>query len=235
MPITSLSLSDTGALIYVPLWHAILAGKLKPGTPLREADLSEAFTASTEDIQNVLRSMQADGILEAGAGMQWAVALPVPSEVEMLTGSFQLIIRQIIEQIVARKAALSHSEIELFNLHTMAQRAADTAGEFVSSRLLSFEFPILLAAIHGNPFITVLLARTVRRILLALCLYQRRSIQLNDASFQQEILACILAGHVQTALSRFDAMVQSIHESLAFDPTGQSANITDALTSVARE
>jgi DNA-binding GntR family transcriptional regulator len=226
----STPLGASGNAVYLPLWRAIVSGKLKPGTPLGERALSETLQAEPALVQTVLAAMEKDGILERRNNRSWNVALPNPDEVGRVVEACLVVVSHVIRQLACADTLPATEVADLVGLHTRAQIAADSAGDAVTSRLLAIEFTILLAAIHGNPILTSLLSRAMRRLLLAQSLYGDAPQQFDQASFQRNILTDVLVHKPFDAIARYEALFQSVVDGLGFDAKGDACDLAAALS-----
>ncbi len=77
---TAPSNTNTSAEIVDRVVHAILAGRLKPGTRLGEVQLGELFNVSRTRVREALMRLEARGIVQVSARRGWFVFEPSPDE-----------------------------------------------------------------------------------------------------------------------------------------------------------
>jgi DNA-binding GntR family transcriptional regulator len=119
LPLTTIRLpgrQSRARELYDALRDAILEGALQPGERLVEEQIAAMASVSRTPVREAIRRLEADGLIEdSGAG---AVAVSLTSEAlaEMCE------VREALEGLVCRLAALRRSEMAILTLEDLAAR-----------------------------------------------------------------------------------------------------------------
>lgn len=108
---------------YRELRNAVVAGRLRPGTALVEADVAQMLNVSRTPVREALRRCELEGSLQRDAHGRLRVKLPTPDEVEKL-----FFVRELIECHAARLAAERISDAELERFDRLVEEDADALG-----------------------------------------------------------------------------------------------------------
>lgn len=97
---------------YRELRDAIVAGRLRPGAALIEAEVAQMLNVSRTPVREALRRCELEGSLHRDGNGRLRIKLPTPDEVEKL-----FFVRELVECHAARLAAerISDAELERFD------------------------------------------------------------------------------------------------------------------------
>jgi DNA-binding GntR family transcriptional regulator len=140
--------------VYLQLRTEILAGRLLPGSPLREIALAERFGVSRTPVREALRRLEQDRLLEPGArGM--AVRAVDPHEVVQVYD-----MRVLLEAEAAGQAARARGAADLMRLEGLLarDRALPHPDDETRTRT-NLEFHAALWRAAHNPVLVDLLER----------------------------------------------------------------------------
>jgi DNA-binding GntR family transcriptional regulator len=193
-------LTGIEARIYDRLWRGIIAGKLKAGAKLREDVICDAFGVSRTVVRKVLVIMEQEGIVSLPPNHGAFVASPSPASVRAVVEVYHMQMAYILQELARPNRRLDEADRSLIEMHIAAQAEAEASGEFVTSRLLTGEFYVLLTAVHGNEILTQLAANLFTRYAMGLLLYQVPFQHFDRAPSQRQIYACILASDQEGAM-----------------------------------
>lgn len=115
-------LSSRGIQVYEALIERIRSGELKPGTRLREEDISKLLGVSRTPVREGLARLQARGLVEAGAG---GLAIPELNRQQIME---LYAMRAMLEGAAARFAAENASAGDIAALTHVAELFASHKG-----------------------------------------------------------------------------------------------------------
>ena len=115
-------LSSRGMQVYEALIERIRSGELKPGTRLREEDISQLLGVSRTPVREGLARLQARGLVEAGAS---GLAIPELDRQQIME---LYAMRAMLEGAAARFAAENASAGDLATLRHVAEIFASSKG-----------------------------------------------------------------------------------------------------------
>ncbi len=155
--------------VYSALSKALLAGKLKPGSPLRERHLADIFNVTRAAIRKVLLQLAEEGKLEIFANR--GAYVPQPSADA---------IRQVYEARTAVEAGLvallarrvTPSQLSKLKAHVAKERRAEQRGERDESVRLAGAFHGELVALAENPTLEEIVLRLVSRTQIYVALFE---------------------------------------------------------------
>ena len=92
--------ASLGDALYASLRRAIVAGKIPPGTPITEMDISRETKVSRTPVREAVRKLESERLLLRMPGRKLVVTSPNPSEMEEL-----FLVRSALEGLAGRIAA----------------------------------------------------------------------------------------------------------------------------------
>lgn len=120
MPLSEIRLPGKGPRaqeLYEALRDAILRGELEPGERLVEEAIASAASVSRTPVREALRKLEVDGLArDSGHGM-------VVAELSYDDLAELCVVREYLEGLACRLAAISRSEFELASLHQIMRDA----------------------------------------------------------------------------------------------------------------
>jgi DNA-binding GntR family transcriptional regulator len=181
------------AEIYNRLWRAIIEGKLKPETKLREDVIGETFAISRTVVRKVMFIMEQEGIVELPPNRGAYVAKPSPDDARDALEAARVISLHVVSGLAAPHHTIGPDLLERIRRHIAIQVDAESADDFARTRIISGEFLVLLVHVYGNRVLAGQFENLISRMTLAASLYQRGERLLRaGAAFQKDVLQRIL-------------------------------------------
>jgi DNA-binding GntR family transcriptional regulator len=218
-------LSGIEAQIYDRLWRGVVEGKLKPGAKLREDVICEAFGVSRTVVRKVLVIMEQEGIADLPPNRGAYVATPSPESARAVQEALHVLVSYVVRGLSAPDGRPDDRARSLIELHIGAQRDAELADDFVTSRLLAGEFYVLLAAVYGNEVLTQQVANLFTRYAMGLSLFQLPPRHLERAPLQSQLLALILAGKSNEAVTLVLDAFAALERTLRFEAQDEDVDL----------
>lgn len=149
--------------------RALLNGRLRPGTPLRERYLAEEFGVTRGLVRKVLLRLGQEGKLEIHANRGAFVPQPTPEQVRHAYGA-----RQAVEAglLALLGQGLRPDQLARLKAHVKAERAASRGNRRDESVQLAGDFHLLLADVLGNPELRAILERLIARTQMFVALFE---------------------------------------------------------------
>jgi DNA-binding GntR family transcriptional regulator len=119
MPLTTITLpgrQSRARELYDVLREAILAGSLKSGERLVEESIAALASVSRTPVREAIRRLEADGLVEDSGSGPVAVSVRSDALAEMC------VVRETLEALASRLAALGRTELDLLTLEDLAAR-----------------------------------------------------------------------------------------------------------------
>jgi len=157
------------ATLYEAISRALLAGKLPPGTPLRERYLAEQFSVTRGAVRKVLLQLGHEGKLEMLPNRGAFVPQPSVQDMESIYGA-----RMAVEAGVAAMLASSIDPAGLARLraHAREERAAARQGLREESVRLAGAFHGTLVEMLANPELSAIVHKLVARTQMFVALFE---------------------------------------------------------------
>lgn len=210
-------LSGVEAAIYDRLWRSIVEGKLKAGVKLREDVIGEVFSVSRTPVRKVLVILEQEGMVCLPPNHGAYVATISPTEARDAYEAMLMSMVHIVSKLSEADFKLTAHDRDLIERHIAAQAEAEERGDFAASRLLSAEYSILLALIHGNTILTDLISNLAARLTMATVLYQVPLSHPPRVSLQKNILNQILAQDQAGVVATIENAFASFFKTLRFE------------------
>lgn len=156
---------------YEQICNALLQGKLRSGTQLRERHLAEVFGLTRGAVRKVLARLSAEGKIESIPNRGAFVPQPSSSQVRALYDA-----RKAVEAGLAGLLAKSVTSAQLQTLrsHTLKQRDTQSNPRETTVRL-SGEFHIKLAQLLGSPHLVEVVTNLMSRTQVLIALFEPES------------------------------------------------------------
>jgi DNA-binding GntR family transcriptional regulator len=184
--------------VYAAVSKALLSGKLRPGTPLRERALAEALGCTRGAIRKVLArlGMEKRLVLEHNRG----AFVPNPS-IEDMRGIYRA--RRIVEAGVVATlfGQLSREQGAALRKHVQAEQRAFKEGRREDAIRLAGEFHLLLARMTGSEELLSYLQRLVANTELYKALYDSAEAASCAPREHEQIIEALSAASLARALS----------------------------------
>jgi DNA-binding GntR family transcriptional regulator len=155
--------------LHAAITRALLNGRLRPGTALRERYLAEEFSVTRGLVRKVLLRLGQEGKLEMHANR--GAFVPEPS-VEQIRSVYEA--RKAVEAGVVSLLAASITTQQLAQIkkHLRNERAASRRARRDESVQLAGDFHLVLAQLLGNPVLLEIVERLVGRTQMFVALFE---------------------------------------------------------------
>lgn len=184
--------------VYEAISRALLSGKLRPGTPLRERTLAEALDCTRGAVRKVFARLGTEKrlILEHNRG----AFVPNPT-VEEMRSIYRA--RRIVEAglITSLCGQLSSAQTEVLQRHVQAEHQALEEGRRADSIRLAGEFHLVLAQMAGSDELLSYIQRLVATTELYKALFDNVAATACAPREHQEIINALLGGALDKALA----------------------------------
>lgn len=193
------------------IWLSIAEKKLRPGTRLKEEELSEVFKVSRARVRQVLSALESDGLITIMPNRGAFVAEPDINEARDIFHVRKQIEERIIDHVIAR---VTDEEITLLEQHTAREREAAAMKDQSATIKLSGGFHLLLAELSGSAFLHGILRDLISRSSLITVIYRRT--ELHDCGPDEHIalIARIKARDYEGARAIMHDHLQHIEDDL---------------------
>ncbi|GAA5234330.1 GntR family transcriptional regulator [Verticiella sediminum] len=161
---------DPETRVHGAITRALLAGKLRPGTALRERALAEMFGCTRGAVRKVLARLGQEGKLEIVHNRGAFVPQPTVEDIRAVYEARSALEVGILALLARRLDAQGVATLEA---HVRAEELAWRAGNREESVRLAGGFHLRLIDMLNNPELTPLLQRLVARTQLFVALYEK--------------------------------------------------------------
>ncbi|MDB5817223.1 MAG: transcriptional regulator, GntR family [Rhizobacter sp.] len=220
-------MKTTEDAIYRTLSTTLLAGRLAPGTPLREVQLAEVFGVSRERIRKILLRLGTNRLIEQIPNRGAFVAAP---SLEQARDIYEA--RRILEGGIVGHLAPSLSEqgIAELSAHLELEEAALEAGDRAESVRLSAEFHIILARATGSEFVVQQLQELVSRTSMLVALFESARSSHCACEEHRAIFTPLIAGDGAGAMKAMQVHLSLVETRLRPSQAGLDADPIVVLT-----
>lgn len=155
--------------LYAAVVRALLAGRLRPGTALRERYLTQEFGVTRGLVRKVLLRLGQEGKLEIRVNSGAYVPKPTAEQVRQAYGA-----RKAVEAGLLAVLAqdLSASQLRRLKAHLKSERATSLQAKREESVKLAGDFHLLLAELVGNPELSAIVSRLIARTQMFVALFE---------------------------------------------------------------
>lgn len=177
--------------IYDTLSRALLAGRLAPGTPLRESALAEVFGISRERLRKILLRLGTNRLIELVPNRGAFVAAPSLEQARDIYDA-----RRILEGGIVGYLAPALAEAASVRLHAHMECEADALAreDRAESVRLSAEFHMILAEATGNHFIVQQMQELVSRTSMLVAVYESVNATQCSCEEHRDIFSSLIRG-----------------------------------------
>ncbi|MCO5399100.1 GntR family transcriptional regulator [Ralstonia soli] len=156
------------ARIHAAICAALMAGKLRPGMPLRERNLAEAFGCTRGAVRKVLARLGAEGKLHLEPNRGAYVPQPSVEDIRQVYSARRTVEAGIVATLCGR---LSGEQIARLAQHVEAEEAAFHGHQREASVRLAGGFHVLLAEMVGSADLLAFVQRLIAKTELYKALY----------------------------------------------------------------
>lgn len=172
MDVTDLAEVHPTNLIYDRIREAIAGRRLRPGTRLKEEQLSGIFDVSRARVRHALTALERDGLVTIVPNRGAIVAEPTIDEARDVFFARRVVEAGLIERLCAEPAPAA---IDRLRAHVAEERAARLRGDKAAIVRLGGDFHLLLAQLSGSAYLQDVLRDLVSRTALIKTMYQPRT------------------------------------------------------------
>jgi DNA-binding GntR family transcriptional regulator len=190
--------------------HAILAGRLRPGTRLGEVQLGELFNVSRTRVREALIRLQARGIVQVSGRRGWFVCEPSPDEARDAFAA-----RRVVEiGLLHCSRRVDDAALAALRAHIRQEREAIASGDVGARSFLLGDFHVCMAEALGNRALAGILRDLTARTVLTAMLYQSQHDAAASCTDHAHIVAALEAGDIQEAVRLMDEHIGDVEASL---------------------
>lgn len=177
--------------VYTAVSKALLSGKLRPGTPLRERALAEALGCTRGAVRKVLARLGSEKrlVLEHNRG----AFVPNPS-IEDMRGTYRA--RRIVEAglVTTLFGQLAREQVATLRKHVQAEQKAFKEGRREDAVRLAGDFHLLLAQMAGSEELLSYIGRLIANTELYKALYDSAEAASCAPREHEQIIDALTAG-----------------------------------------
>lgn len=155
--------------MYRSISAALLDGKLRPGTPLRERALAEVFGATRTAVRKVLARLEREGKVELKQNRGAFVPQPSVDDIHAVYDARRAVEGGMLTLLSSR---LSPAQLRELSTHVKQEEAAYRSGDREESIRLAGAFHTHLIHMLGNAELEAFLQRLLARTQLFVALYE---------------------------------------------------------------
>ena len=204
------SVPSTSAEIVDRVVHAILAGRLKPGTRLGEVQLGELFGVSRTRVREALMRLEARGIVQVSARRGWFVFEPSPDDARDAFAA-----RRAVEiGLLHCSRNVDAPALEQLRAHIRREQAAIEAADVGARSFLLGDFHVCMAQALGNRALADILRDLTARTVLTAMLYQSQHDAAESCADHARIVAALEAGDIREAVRLMDEHIGDVEAAL---------------------
>lgn len=218
-PDTSRGIDDAGeavpeseARMHRSISGALLDGKLRPGTPLRERQLAEVFDLSRAGVRKVLARLEREGKVELRQNRGAFVPQPSVEDIHTVYEARRAVEGGILTLLSGRLTAAQVSELDA---HVKREEAAHRTAAREESIRLAGEFHTHLTRMLDNEELAAFLQRLLARTQLFVALYEPHSHTGCAPDEHRAIVDALKRGDATIAVARMLEHLDSIERRVA--------------------
>ncbi len=157
------------ATLHEAISRALLAGKLAPGTPLRERYLAEQFGVTRGAVRKVLLRLGHEGKLEMHRNRGAFVPQPSVQDMEQIYGARKAVEAGVVALLASR---IDDAGLARLRAHVRQERSAARAGAREESVRLAGGFHGTLVEMLANPELAAIVQKLVARTQMFVALFE---------------------------------------------------------------
>ncbi len=182
---------DEEESIYDTMSNALLAGRLTPGTPLRETALAEVFGVSRERIRKILQRLGTNRLIELVPNRGAFVAAPSLEHAREIYEARRILEGGIVGHLAPN---LGSQDVARIREHMDLEMAALASGDRAESVRLSARFHIILAEATANTFVIQQMQELVSRTSMLVAVYEAARSTQCSCDEHQDIFTSLMKG-----------------------------------------
>ncbi|WP_223819854.1 GntR family transcriptional regulator [Cupriavidus cauae] len=202
---------DIEQRLYQSIASALMAGKLRPGMPLRERNLAELFGTTRGAVRKVLARLGQEGKLELLQNRGAFVPQPSPEDVADIYGARAIVEAGLVAALAMRLTQRGgRGALARLKSHVEAEEAACRAQDRETSVRLAGEFHLKLAELVGNDSLLRYLEQLIARTQLFVALYEARDESHCAPDEHRRIVAALDKGDVAAAIATMSSHLADV-------------------------
>ena len=217
---------STTRTIVDALTRAIVEHRLQPGTKLAEQKLADLFGVSRTLVRQALFQLAQKHLVKMEPARGAFVAAPTVEEARQV---FQ--VRRLLEAEMVREflRAMTPAKLKALREHIAQEKAAMASDDASERQQLLGDFHVRMAELAGNGVLAQILRDLVSRSSLITLMYQRDSFAAHSQEEHVELVRALAAKDERRAVKLMEEHLQHVEDSLAFDRTVPTHDISLAL------
>lgn len=206
------------------LTRAIVEHRLQPGTKLAEQKLADHFGVSRTLVRQALFQLVQKHLVKMEPARGAFVAAPGVEEARQVFQVRRLLEAEMVRQFVR---GVTPAKIRALREHMAQEKAA--LGDASERQQLLGDFHVRIAELAENAVLAQILRDLVSRSSLITLMYQRDSFAAHSQEEHVELVKALAAKDEKRAVKLMDDHLLHVEESLAFDRTLPTHDISLAL------
>lgn len=193
--------------IYAAISAALLGGKLRPGMPLRERSLAEAFHCTRGAVRKVLARLGVEGKLDLEPNRGAYVPRPSVEDIRQVYCARRAVEAGIVATLCGR---LDDAQVARLLQHVQAEEAALHAHRREESIRLAGGFHALLTEMVGSADLLAFVGRLLTKTELYKALYDPAEFIECAPIEHRELVEALRTGDVQATIDKMSAHLDDI-------------------------
>lgn len=189
--------------MYNRLWRAFIEGKLRSGTTLRQEIIGEVFGVSRAVVRKVLTVMEQEGFVVVPPNREAYVATPSLEDSHEVFEALRMTGAHLVAELAAPERRMGATHVQRLHQHAEVQRKAELEEDLAVQCILSSEFFMLLAHIHGNRIIAGNYENLMTRAIVIITHFQAIPADVKRSEFQKRLIKQIIEHDQPAAVSTF--------------------------------
>jgi len=218
--------SSTTRSIVDALTRAIVDHKLQPGAKLAEQKLADHFGVSRTLVRQALFQLSQNRLIRLEPARGAFVAAPSADEARQVFA-----VRRMLEAEMTRAFVreVTPARVRSLKDHVAQERTALQKGDVAGRTELLGDFHVRMAELMGNEVLAQMLRELISRCALITLMYQSTSEAEHSNDEHAEIVKALAARDEDRAVRLMNEHLLHVEESLAFDRTVPTNDISMAL------
>lgn len=193
--------------VYAAICAALLGGKLRPGMPLRERSLAEAFNCTRGAVRKVLARLGVEGKLDLEPNRGAFVPRPSVDDIRQVYCARRTVEAGIVTTLCGR---LTDAQFARLRQHVEAEEAALHAHRREESIRLAGGFHTLLTEMVGSADLLAFVRRLITKTELYKALYDPAEFIECASMEHRELVEALRTGSVQATIDIMNAHLDDI-------------------------
>jgi DNA-binding GntR family transcriptional regulator len=208
------------------LTRAIIEHHLQPGSKLAEQKVAEHFGVSRTLVRQAFFQLAQNRLIRMEPARGAFVAAPSVQEAQQV-----FVVRSMLELAMTREFVrqVTPAQIKALKAHVVLEKAAVASKQVSGRTQLLGDFHVVMAQLMGNDVLAQILDDLISRCALITLMYQSDSAAAHSAQEHDQIIKALVARDENLAVQLMHLHLQHVQESLNFEDSHPSSDITQAL------